>query len=307
MASPHLTATLHTSYTPLRPARHSCSMISDEIQSCLHCFTAADADVVLRSTQPDATDFRLHKCILALASPFFENMFSLPQPSGADDLPVIDVSEQAAVLNAVLQFVYPVLDPAIETLDELLSVLTVAMKYEFTAAVHNLRQLLVSPRFVTVEPMKVFAIACRFDLDDEAKTASRYTLSTDVLTAPLTDDLKYLSAYSYRRLLDLHRTRAAAAQKVLQSTKPASVDTLKCMQCSAVAFGTYMPPRWWMDFQKRGCEELGKRPCTDVVFSMAFLSQSARTGCPRCAESVLNSYSFIERLKEEIDELPATI
>jgi len=280
---------------------------SDEAKPYSHCFTAADADVILRSMQPDSADFRLHKCILAAASPFFENMFSLPQPSCTDALPVIDVSERAAALNTVLQFVYPILDPAIETLDELSSILAVTIKYEFTFAIHTLQKLLVSPRFVEAEPLKVFAITCRFDLDDEAKIASQYTLSTNILTAPLTDDFKYITAYSYRRLLDLHRTRAAAAQEILQSAKPATVDTLKCMQCSAVAFGSYMPPRWWVDFQKRACEELGQRPCTDVVFSMAFLSQSARTGCPRCAESVLNSYTFIERLKERIDELPASI
>ncbi|EPQ58911.1 hypothetical protein GLOTRDRAFT_69926 [Gloeophyllum trabeum ATCC 11539] len=270
-------------------------------------WNSPDADIILICA-PDETDIRLHKCILSAASPFFENMFSLPQPSCSDTpLPVVHISEASSVMETVLQFVYPMLDPDIGTLDELAEALAVAMKYELTVAIHALRKLLVSPRFVEKEPMKVFAIACRFDLDDEAKVASRHTLSTDILATPLSDDLKHISAYSYRRLLDLHRTRAAAAQEVLQSSKPGSVNTIKCMQCSAVAFGSYMPPRWWTDFEKRGCEELAVRPCTRVIFSMAFLSQSARSGCPRCAESVLNSYVFIEGLKKRIDELPDTI
>ena len=41
-------------------------------------FDRPDADVILRSC--DHVDFRFHKSLLSLASPFFCNMFALPQP-----------------------------------------------------------------------------------------------------------------------------------------------------------------------------------------------------------------------------------
>ena len=43
-----------------------------------HPFNKPTADVILRSS--DDVDFRVHKVILAEASPVFEGMFSIPQP-----------------------------------------------------------------------------------------------------------------------------------------------------------------------------------------------------------------------------------
>ncbi|KAI0255963.1 hypothetical protein BJV78DRAFT_1113987, partial [Lactifluus subvellereus] len=46
-------------------------------------FDDADADIILRSS--DQVNFHVYKVILSVASPFFKDMFSLPQPVGADD------------------------------------------------------------------------------------------------------------------------------------------------------------------------------------------------------------------------------
>ena len=59
------------------------------------------ADVILRSS--DKIDFRVFKLFLSLASPVFETMFSLPQPTEGvnpdegttDKLPVMPLSEDA--------------------------------------------------------------------------------------------------------------------------------------------------------------------------------------------------------------------
>ncbi|KZP05265.1 hypothetical protein FIBSPDRAFT_680381, partial [Athelia psychrophila] len=40
------------------------------------------ADVILRSS--NNVDFRCYKVLLSFASTFFDGMFSLPQPNGAD-------------------------------------------------------------------------------------------------------------------------------------------------------------------------------------------------------------------------------
>ncbi|KDQ64107.1 hypothetical protein JAAARDRAFT_116612 [Jaapia argillacea MUCL 33604] len=278
-------------------------------------FDAPDADVVLRSNSQDVVDFRVHRCILSAASPFFKDMFGLPQPpTYPEDCdngpPVVDLAEAANVIEALLRFIYPVPNPIIETLDELAVVLAAASKYEATIALDHLRKLLVSPSFAPLSPMRVFSIACQYDFEQEAKIASRYTLTTNLLDTPLSEspELKYISAYSYRRLLDLHRSRADAAKEIIQTAKTEIVETIKCMQCNAVNLPSgFSPPRWWVDFQLRACEELGSRPTTDVVFGMAFLARSARAGCPRCAESLLNSYAFLEGLRRKIDDLPGEI
>ncbi|KAG9221215.1 hypothetical protein CCMSSC00406_0007389 [Pleurotus cornucopiae] len=198
-------------------------------------FNASDADVVLVSNDAEPFEFRVHKCVLAVASPFFCTMFSLSQPhdpgstgSAAPSLPRIPVSEPKRVIEALLQFVYPIPDPAISTLEEVATMLGAALKYEFECPVASLRKLLVSPHFLQSQPVRVFAIACRFDLDDEAKTASRHTLRANVLDCPLSDDLKHISAYSYHRLLDLHRRRARAAQELIVYAP----DRVKCALCT---------------------------------------------------------------------------
>ncbi|KLO14555.1 hypothetical protein SCHPADRAFT_309748 [Schizopora paradoxa] len=264
-------------------------------------FQTAQGDVTLRSV--DNVDFRVYKCILAEASPFFKDLFTLPQPPSQEmDTPVIDVSEDAEVLNVMLGLIYPGTDPKLETLDSISQALAVAMKYEAVRAIETLRRLLVSPPLLEAEPLRIYAIACRFDLEEEARIASRHTLRLNILDSDLSDDLKYITAYSYHRLLNLHRRRAQAALKELKLE-----DDVKCMQCSASHYGAISPPRWWTDFERRAREELSVRPTSDIVFSMEFLAQSSNTGCQRCPGSILDSYAFLQRVKQKIDDLPSTI
>jgi len=276
--------------------------------SITHCvtsfnpFDAIDADVVLRTT--DGEDLRVYRRILQESSPFFSDLFSLPQPQSEikADTPVIDVDEQAVLMKTLLLLVYPGEEPIIGTLIELSALVAVAMKYQMVRAVATLRRLLISPRFVENHPTQVYAIACRHDFEEEARIASKYTLNINILDCPLSDDLKYITAFSYHRLLDLHRKRGDAARVLLVCE-----DDVKCMQCSASHYGGLCPPRWWTNFEQRAKEELRMRPSTDIIFSLEFLAQSSNTGCQRCAGSILESHAFLMRLKDRIDALPATI
>lgn len=270
----------------------------------LHTFDAHDADIIL--TSAEHTEFRVHRCILAAASPFFHDMFTLPQNASEVNhaqLPIIPVSEPSHILDTLLRFVYPIPNPHIDSLDELVPVLTAATKYDLTSVVISLRAILVDPRFTSTEPTRVYAIASRFEFEEEAQIASKYTLSVNVLEAPLSDDLKFISAYAYHRLLDLHRRRVKEALQMLKLS-----DDVKCMQCNGSPYSVYVVPKWWGEFEKSARLELSVRPTTDVIFSMEFLAQAAiSSGCQRCAGSVLDSWKFLQELKKNIDELPDTI
>jgi hypothetical protein len=68
-----------------------------------------DANIIIRSS--DLVYFRLHKSVLALVSPFFEDLLSLPQPSDGetvDGLPVVQLSEDSELLNSLVSIIYPV-------------------------------------------------------------------------------------------------------------------------------------------------------------------------------------------------------
>jgi hypothetical protein len=72
-------------------------------------FDLPDANFIIRSS--DHVNFRVHKSILALASPFFKDLLSLPQPSDSesvDGLPVVQLSEGSELLNSLISVLYPV-------------------------------------------------------------------------------------------------------------------------------------------------------------------------------------------------------
>lgn len=268
--------------------------------SSYYRFDALDADALVLASD---SQFKVHKSILSAASPVFRDMFTLPQDPTTSSLPTIPVSEPSTTIDALLRFIYPVADPSISSLSELVLILASAIKYDMDHVILTLRRMLVTPRFLESSPTRVFAIAARFDLDEEAKIASRQTLTLNLLDTPLSDDLKHISAYSYHQLLSLHRQRSKAAADLLVLP-----EDVKCMQCNASSYGAFAPPRWWTEWEKKARVELGMRPTTEVIFQMGFIAKVATTcGCQRCPGSVLDSYRFLEELKKRIDELPSTI
>ena len=268
-------------------------------------FDDPTADFILRSSLP-VTDFHVHRLLLSLASPFFDQMLSLPQPSQKESakIPVVEVSEAPETVQLLLQFVYPVPNPIIDNdLNTLILVLHAAIKYDVLPATDDLRKQLVSEHYLKQSPTRIYAVASRYELEEEAKLASQHTLGISILDAPLSEELRYISAFSYHQLLALHHTRAKAAQALLQLR-----DDVKCMECNGTYGAFSEGPKWWLDFQRRATEELGVRPTTEVIFTMEFLSRSfQQVGCRKCPLSLLESWSFLEELKRKIDELPATI
>jgi hypothetical protein len=69
----------------------------------------SDANFIIRSS--NFVDFRVHKSILAMASPIFKDLLSLPQPSDnetVDGLPVVQLSESSELLSSLISILYPV-------------------------------------------------------------------------------------------------------------------------------------------------------------------------------------------------------
>ncbi|KAJ7019746.1 hypothetical protein C8F04DRAFT_1051558, partial [Mycena alexandri] len=58
-------------------------------------FDDSTADTILQSS--DGFDFHVHHAVIALASPFFKDLFSLPRPE--PKVPVIPVAESSSILE----------------------------------------------------------------------------------------------------------------------------------------------------------------------------------------------------------------
>ncbi|KAJ7142264.1 hypothetical protein C8R44DRAFT_192014 [Mycena epipterygia] len=123
-------------------------------------FDDPGADIILRSS--DRFDFHVRRLVLSLASPFFRDMFTLPQPIPECPVPIIPVSESARVLNRSLRFWYRGTKPILgRTLDELREMLeTVIRKYDMQFTIPLAKQLR-GP--LAQDPVAVFAIAFRHE------------------------------------------------------------------------------------------------------------------------------------------------
>jgi hypothetical protein len=82
---------------------------TDTTTSPPETFDVSDANLIIQSS--DLVDFRVHKTVLAMASPFFRDLLSSPQPfdsDSVDGLPVIKLSEGSELLISLVSLLYPV-------------------------------------------------------------------------------------------------------------------------------------------------------------------------------------------------------
>ncbi|KAI0694548.1 hypothetical protein C8T65DRAFT_744306 [Cerioporus squamosus] len=146
-------------------------------------FNESTADIAICSS--DDVAFKLHRVILCIASEFFKDMLSLPQPSsgepgcsgelgGFEGHPLVHVSEQSVVLERLFRLCYPVDDPPLQTIGEVRSTLEAAMKYQMAEAIKitkpfipvlytTAKELLASDRTAVhvAEPSRILDILLR--------------------------------------------------------------------------------------------------------------------------------------------------
>ena len=140
------------------------------------CFEAPDGDIILRTQGPPIHDFRVHKLILSLASSVFRNMFGVPQPRSHTpniDVDVVDVTDPPRALDLVLKLIYPFPPPKVDDLDLLVQGLIIADKYNIEGVRVRLREPL--NKLMKEEPLRVYAIALRFGLEEEARSRQAST------------------------------------------------------------------------------------------------------------------------------------
>ena len=182
----------------------------------MHPFDLPNADVILRSSDKEPVDFRVYKLLLSLASPFFSELFNLPQtsaPSASDEfqdpcgLPIIQMTEDRETLRLLLSLCFPVSIsklPHFSSLQEIQKVIEAACKLEMEGLQRYLRTELIALRFIEAQPLRVFAIAYRYGWDREARMAARYSLRHHMNPAFFLE-LGYISGATYYRLQEYHR------------------------------------------------------------------------------------------------------
>jgi BTB/POZ domain len=163
-----------------------------------------ETDVILQSS--DGANFRLHKVILATASPFFGDMFSLARPSDdeiVDGLPVVRLPEDAEVLHSLVTMLYPVPSVIPDSYDKVLDLLAASQKYDMVAVQSSIRTEVSQKTFPTLMGTGVFrayAIASSKRLTPEIDNAARLTLDYPMTFECIGDELGLFNGWVLRDL-----------------------------------------------------------------------------------------------------------
>jgi len=291
-------------------------------------FNDPTADVVIRTS--DNVDFHLHKVILSFASPVFKDMFDLPQssvtPKNRRDnkmaTPIIPVTEDSKPFDRAMRFCYPGEHPKLETLGDVRDVMEIMQKYDMAGVGRHLRELLVAPRFLETEPLRVYLIACLYRLGDEARLAAKGALQFPMFGL-LVEELKLVPASLYHQFMDYHQRcgNAAAGQAKMFSWMPVAQWTwFTCTRCyneeQLLADGAYhTTSNWFVQHMHRAGDALRDRPALKTVSSPEMMQEAIQecAKCVNCRNSALKHLSafttttFKDEMERVILEVPLNI
>ena len=103
--------------------------------SATDTFDVPDANIIIQSS--DLVNFRVHKPVLAMASPIFKDLLSLPQPcdgESVDGLPMVQLPEDSDLLSTLVSMLYPLHPVKPKSYEKVLYSLAVSQQWYLTRA-----------------------------------------------------------------------------------------------------------------------------------------------------------------------------
>ena len=175
-----------------------------------------DANLILQSS--DLVNFRVHKPVLAMASPFFRDLLSLPQPSvseSVEGLPMVQLPEDAELLISLVSMLYPVQPVIPNSYEKVLYLLAACQKYDMVHVQSCIRVEVNRGSFpapVGTEVFRAYAIARGKGLIPEMESAARLTLGYPMTFETLGEALRFFEGCALR---DLARFRKRCRDKFI--------------------------------------------------------------------------------------------
>ncbi|KAK0504381.1 hypothetical protein EDD18DRAFT_1133362 [Armillaria luteobubalina] len=261
---------------------------------------SAASDVILVSS--DEIAFHAHKAILSLASPFFKDMFTLPQPMIITSKPIISMAEDSEMLDKILRFCYPC------SRSVLFRVLMIMVrKYLMDDVARRARPEL--RKYVQKEPLRVFAIAYSFQWKEEIDEAVKWFLSRPLLDYDARDIAELDALDSARVLFSLfkfHRECSRMSYFLAQDHEFVASDVKYLMN-------PYLEPRktWLVTYCDYVAKTLRSVPSIHALRSgEEWPRQVARQvayACPDCSKNNLDNIfgvwipqCYLNRIEEEL-------
>jgi hypothetical protein len=280
------------------------------------------ADIILRSS--DLVSFRVHKSILAISSPFFNEMFSLPQPPGhgivIDGLPVVYVSEDAELLHSLLTALYPIPSAIPGSHEKNFALLAALQKYEMTTVLSTVRSEIGRQLPATESPFRAYAIASSKQLIPEMETAARLSLDHPMSFKAIGEALPFFNGTSLQNLANFRRRCCDKLLSFFEGFVDGSDGLSKiwfsCSRTKRPQFNTVTLAKWLSDFILQYTESLKetytnplpKPPSLRKEFIANILPHISRDCCCSCTtvyaregEAFLDQLSCtVSKIRDEV-------
>ncbi len=273
-----------------------------------------------------STFFRVYSHTLKMTSGFFRSMFSLPQDpsSSSKQKGVFYLDEDENTLECLLKMMCGLSLPPVDTYDQLDSLLDAVEKYDTPGPLSIVRLLVMTPA-LTVQPFRLYGIACRFGWEAEAKHASTQTLQYNLYDPEIRPLLQRLSTDSLLDLMELHRLRregyaylpsvshllmkVCRLRQRLNDPPFVAGSTATCVSChNLIDYHT------WRELKYKIILEMDTRPLGDTVIEVGLLEWPEAVACwtAKCPESACHRslYDKVETLRvirDCVDKLPKSI
>ena len=261
-------------------------------------FDAPDADAILRPS--DGKELRVHKFILSLASPVFRDMFSLPQPiEPSPKIPSIDIPESFNIIRPLVQHLYPCSPPEVPDLETWAALYTAADKYNVEVRVMDLLRGMLIPRFLETSPLRVYALASCWGFEEEAKAASRGTLTMDISNGFPEEDVRLMGSIACQNLYLLH-FRCREKARFLAGHRRYQFSDVGACSCPPVDFQAVTQ---WVS------ERVSTRPwlTAEELYEGAATAGDSQRCSGNCRNALKNIHAWFSLILKEISDLPQTI
>lgn len=275
-----------------------------------------NADIILRSC--DHVEFRAIKLFLSFSSSFFYDMFKLPPSMGGvgdemkDGLCIVKMEENSKTIEALLLLCYPaaaVEFPVFENLDGAFALLEAADKYGMEDVKKKVRQLLIVSPFMTMEPLRAFAMACKRGWEEEAKMAARYISPEVVEAQKYTIELEYFTFGQVIRAKEYQPRCVRAVQSVINSFGASDrwglVPSVELVSHQCLFSGYSKRKGWWANYVVGAGTALASQPCGATVRRPDLVGTALQEAfkcnlCKTTAIADLQSFSML--LEAEVDK-----
>ncbi|KAK6987606.1 F-box domain-containing protein [Favolaschia claudopus] len=239
--------------------RTYCKLIAEVNQttasSTIYHLAFADPDAEIALESAEGTLYRVHSYTLQTTSGLFKTLLSLPPPPGGHSTDPIPVYQPDAVLEPLLRLMCGLETPPWTSIDALSAVLFLAQNWDAPGPLASLRSALTSHKFLTSDPLRVYALASHFGFRPETQLASTRTLSSNIFSLESFDILSTMPASATLPLLRLHRARRDALRTLFDSPERFLAGNGQPFHCSSCAI-TPLENSSWRALKHRVLREL---------------------------------------------------